>query len=55
MPLSSKATDGSLMLTSNSGQGIHQPDQGHGRPEKEKFGDAEIEGGPAQSGFSRQC
>jgi glutamate decarboxylase len=52
MLLSSKASDGSLML---SAPVIHQPDQEHGRPEKEKFGDAEIEGGPAQSGYSRQC
>lgn len=43
------------MLSSNSAQGIHHPDQEHGRPEKENFGDAQNEGGQAQSGFSRQC
>ncbi|KAF8799749.1 glutamate decarboxylase [Phlegmacium glaucopus] len=48
-------TDGSLMLTSNSAQGIYHPDHEHGRPEKENFGEGNIEGGQEQSGFSRQC
>ena len=43
------------MLTLNPAQGVHHPDHGHGRPEKENFGDAKNEGGQEQSGFSRQC
>ena len=38
-----------------SAQVIHQPDHEHARPKKENFGDAHIEGGQEQSGFSRQC
>ncbi|KAF8639285.1 hypothetical protein AX16_010357 [Volvariella volvacea WC 439] len=36
-------------------RGSHRPDQEHGRPNKDNFGDAGTEGGQAQSGFSRQC
>jgi hypothetical protein len=43
------------MLSLNPAQGVHQPDQGHGRPEKEKFGGAQNEGGQEHSGFSRHC
>ena len=55
MVLFLKATDGSLMLSSNSAQGVHHPDHDHGRPKKGNFGDAQKEGGQEQSGFSRQC
>jgi glutamate decarboxylase len=43
------------MLTSNPAKGVHHPDHEYGRPEKENFGDGQIEGGQEQSGFSRQC
>ena len=55
MVLSLKATDGSLLLTSNPAKGVHHPDHEYGRPEKGNFGDAQNEGGQEQSGFSRQC
>jgi len=45
-------TDGSLMLTSNTAQGIHHPDHEYGRPEKENFG-GQIEGGQEQSGDAK--
>lgn len=55
MVLFLKATDGNLMLSSGSAEGIHHPDHDNGRPNKQKFGDAQNEGGQEQSGFSRQC
>ncbi|TFK41706.1 glutamate decarboxylase [Crucibulum laeve] len=38
-----------------SSKGMHQPDQEHGRPDKDNFGDGQLEGGKKQEGFARQC
>ncbi|TFK62232.1 glutamate decarboxylase [Pluteus cervinus] len=43
------------MMASTVPPTAHQPDREHGRPDKSNFGDAEVEGGQQQSGFSRQC
>jgi len=43
-------------ITVPSTQVLHQPDRFHGKPDKDNFGgDADVEGGPTQAGFSRQC
>jgi glutamate decarboxylase len=42
-------------ITDTSAQVLHQPDKSHGRPDKDNFGDAKVEGGQTQAGFSRQC
>ncbi|KXN86662.1 Glutamate decarboxylase [Leucoagaricus sp. SymC.cos] len=49
-----RGAEGTLMATVSS-QVLHQPDQDHGRPDKNNFTDAGKEGGAKQSGFSRQC
>lgn len=36
-------------------KGKYQPEREHGRPEKENFGDAHLEGGLKQLGFSSHC